>query len=363
MKSILNILSKIILAITLTATFRSFAGETIPLPVKMTPFLKSTRDMEAYFKLLQRRAAVNTSAASGQREGWNEKQWFKAPSDDEIIQFVDSTELSLDILNPKDTVYHNGWTYNKDGRILFEAHDSQQPFKWRGGWDLRQYNLHFKLASQVPLPKYAGIYALQVMTTNSAGQTQSRWFGQDDEGNIWIDPSISRDGLSGTMVFHHENDGPINYDISTGNRIDPIHLRTEGKAWFQNSLSFEDSDVVYRIGTSSRRGENVSSQLTVNEMGVYTIKVETSEGRYPQGYNIYTTRINEETGEEEVIGDFVSYEKGEDGSTGMSFTFDPGLYGIVPVWNPTDLRSNQPGCPPGYTCEDVGIGSKPNPTK
>ncbi|MBI5126463.1 MAG: hypothetical protein HZA80_01720 [Candidatus Taylorbacteria bacterium] len=361
-----TVLAKLALAlalITMSATTRSLAIESvesssrpaveaIPLPTHLAPFLRTEEDLIAFLSLMQRSVSYGLSANSGQtwENSSGRKVWTQAPSQQEIIDTIEASNLNIGVLNPNDRVSFWTYTYDGQGRPLFSAGDSKLPFNDKGGWSLPEFHLNFRPYYQFPLPRYEGVYAAEILATDAQGRTRDQeWFNQDDDGVILMDSYLARKNLTGFLVFHMEDGSSRSYDLTTGNEVSQTNLTAGAKASFDGSVSFKDENIVLKLDSENGIGEKKNVQLRTTVKGTYKIKVSTAEGKYPLHYRVYA----EENGV--IAADNIHYGENENGQTGIELDFPIGLFTFVPVWNVADFR--EPGdCPPGYTCSGDGYG-------
>jgi hypothetical protein len=267
--------------------------------------------------------------------GWSWDTPYTMP---QIREELGRWQYAVSLINPADRIRVNGNIYNAEGDMMFQSYDSYitpELISEKGGAEYRipRPYLSFRMADRIPFRLDKSIKWARVSFLGEDGQTVFvADLETDGNGKFWINPNLAGAG----MVELHDNVGATYvYDLHQGGiRTEMYGAQFDGPyAWVDGMYSFENPDnITFTIYSWRGQGENPTFEINMTEKSNVGLSLKTREGALPIGYNIRK--------QGDALQEWQSVVVPKESAGAINVPLGPGVYYIVPIWNPEEFRES-----------------------
>ncbi len=332
-------LKSIVVAFALCAFSSSVFGQQSVTPVALTvpmglPMLSSKAALRIFaiesaratFLELSSPGMINPSWSTG--TGWSDSLKVQ-----EVLNHFNALKITIPMANVEDYVHATATINTLMGRTLFTAESWSKPSLVKGGYELPQMWFGFTIAKFVPVKLDRSIHTARARYINDYGQT--------------VGDPINLDVVNGELEFQSDLAGQVILELWDNNanayeydlrQPDGRRINVEQVA-YNGSMSYLDgvygltdpSTIDWNVWSWNGIGQNPAFEVTVTAKGWLPISVHSNEDATAIGYLLRA----------KDAADWTQYPV----ATGAKFgqlPMLPGVWYIVPVWNPSEFKEPAP---------------------
>jgi hypothetical protein len=331
---------------TTTTTTTPIVVPSDSVPSAM-PMLQSKDTLRTYAVEQSARASASISAVlpSG-----NNAYGFVAvsPTVAGISNSIRAIPLSVDVVNPNDSLFLWASVQNSDGDELFVGYKQFSLFLDKAGYSLpSDYgNVNLALSDNVPI-RISGAQAASLYITGNNGKTTTEYSLNVHDGKVYFPRQLAGTNATlGVFRLYSLSDGSYtnswNYwDVASGNMVQSTRFVATIQAGIQGIVSMTDTNLVFLPVTSVNGiGNNITVEYISSGLQNATVVFVTTEGKSFVG--AYVRKAG--TTQQWLYP--VSAPVGK-ASYIPNIQFGNGVYYIIPVRNQGDLmQPSDPYYPP-----------------
>ncbi len=320
----------IAIALTLTAAF------ALNLNAQDLPMLRSKDALRTY--ALEQSANVAASINASLPVGNN--SYGYVPVEEATASGISNTirgmNLSVDVANPNDSLFVWAGAYNSDGDPLFTGNHQFKLENAKGGYALpTDYgDVTLALYDEIPI-RIDGAQSAQLTIQNGNGETQFGTSLRVYNGKVYFPRQLAGTNaiLSVMTLVGGKGGGTVEqwlyWNVGNGSSIKPEHFAVNLKATIQGIVSVTDlANVEVAVPTTNGIGNNLTVEYKSTGKAYVGASFYTTEGKWFTGAWIRKAGTSDWVPYTATIGG---------GSVFINIPMLPGIYYIVPTWNPGDL--------------------------
>ena len=267
-----------------------------------------------------------------------------------IMSAVKSVSLSVDVVNPSDSLFTWAEVYSMDWDVLFSGY---KQYKLVGPDPSGSYampsdykDLTMDMAELIPIP-IAGADSAFVDDLNSKGQSQNNYNLQVRNGKVYFPKQLAGgDRILGVYTSNQSPNGsPNTNDNYVGNWVFwnigkggvPMHSTTYSASFsasIKGVTTMQDSDVFVVVPTIKggyAYGGNITAELKVTTPFTSKVSFWTTEGKW------FKSALVRKAGTAQWLTYIPTVDKTRGAMTFVLPVTETGTYFIIPQWNDGDL--------------------------
>ncbi|MDE1941247.1 MAG: hypothetical protein KGI66_03965 [Patescibacteria group bacterium] len=275
---------------------------------------------------------ANASASVGSALPSGNESYGYVPVSESTAAGISNTiagmNLSIDVVNPKDSLYAWAAVYNADGDQLFNGYHQFWLVNGKGGYSMPDDygNISLKLYDYIPV-RIANAQSAFIDILNDAGQTQAEINLNVYNGKVYFPRQLA--GSNVVLAVYAYSSGTGNWlywNGKDGSQINPQHFAVALKTSIQGIVSLTDTNVYVTVPTTNGIGYNLTAELKSTGKQWLGVSFVTSEGKLFKGAWVLQAGDTQWT-PYTLTG----------GAEYFAIPVQQGVYYIVPVWDPQDL--------------------------
>jgi len=292
------------------------------------PMITSRAALRAY--ALSESSEVNGGLYSGGTSSYDYRVFSGQKISTEILEEAKMLNLTVETVDPTETVGCYISVNNIDGDTLFYGYTSGKPEKVGDKWTLpaTMGNIVFNM-SNIPIKLAKQISYAYILSKDEYGNTQwSELYTNGDK--VWFSEASA--GLENSYIRVSYSDGTVeSYSIATGNFLPTIKLGLSVTPVFSDVNTFKDVSLVTLV-VKSTRGKGIIPTIELVNTASSKIKfdIQTSDGKRPIRYWYRSAQIGE-------IGDWSAVDVTTSTVYPIEIGLPKGTVYMVPEWNPVDF--------------------------
>lgn len=272
------------------------------------------------------------------------------PTAEGIVNTIRHMNLSVDVANPNDYLFVWAGARNSDGDLLFTGYHQFKLENAKGGYTLPENygDVTLGMSDSIPI-KINGAVSASVHFRDGNGEVYSSAPLQVYNEKVYFSPKLA--GANATLLVFTEGGkgdaggGWLYWNVGNGSSIRPEHFAINMKAIIQGIISVTDrANVVVAVPTTNSIGNNLTVEYKSTGKAFIGASFYTTEGKWFTGAWVRKAGTSDWVLYPATIGGKAVY---------IDISMQPGIYYIVPTWNPGDLIEppSEPWSPPVYQGE------------